>query len=192
MLKRLLEDKQFASRTIVVLLVFSSFASALGMWLFSLERRGYLHSDRTEEWRPVLIAWSLCAVVATFVLTVARRQSIEPISSSRKMLSGVAIALFALSVGFESIYTRLSFALEREWPNQLSTNAVHRSFALHLDCEGCVGSVESFVRKQTLAEKARVNFQTQEIVIWINPAKTTFEALLHKMRAHGYTVSEKQ
>ena len=196
-----LGDKRFVSGLIAVLLVLSSLVSVVGLWLASLEERGFLHRDQVDPWRPVAIAWSVCAVAAAFVIMKARRQTFyadgfsggtERISRGQMLLSALAVALIGLSLGFKSLSTKLKFVLESQWPQELSADAVKKSFTLHLDCEGCVRSVESFIRKQTLAERAQVSFEAKDLAIWISPGKTTFEAVLHKMALNGYTVSEKR
>lgn len=200
MSKQRLGDKRFVSGLIAVLLVLSSLLSVVGLWLASLEERGFLHRDQVDTWRPVAIAWSVCAVAAAFVIMKARRRTTyedgfsggsERISRGQMLLSVLAVALIGLSLGFKNLSTKLKFALERQWPQALSADAVKKSFTLHLDCVGCVPSVESFIRKQTLAERAQVSFKAQDVVIWISPETTTFEAVLQKMRLNGYTVSEK-
>lgn len=194
-----LGNKRFLSRATIVLLVFSFLASAVAIWMTSLEQRGFLQYP-TGEWRPVALTWSLCALVAASLFIAALRkllrqngpaEPVERISKSYPSLLVLALAFWLVSLGFETLSSKLSIAFERQWPKELSPNALSNSYSVTIDCEGCVTAVEDFIRKETLAEKALITFKTGEMVLWINPEKTTFEAVVSTMKANGYLVSEK-
>jgi copper chaperone CopZ len=176
-------------------------SSAVVASLVLLKNAGLVSALDAEDWRSLFLAWSVVTLIASllFAFQVKRipLQNSLPADAVKRMLiiqrlvACAAILFLAVSFKFESLSSSVAGLFERQWPTTLSSNVVTKTIKLPMDCAGCAKSVERTLRKETLAEKAEADFQKSEVVIWLDPQKTSLSVLIEKLKAHGFIPEEK-
>jgi hypothetical protein len=173
--------------------------SAISIAMVVIQRQGgALTEFDLDLWRPVALFWGVCAVLAAAVTSFPLKQlstetsnvpGSRPLKPSRKLLPITATFAVVLAFLFPSLSLAVARAFERQWPAVLSPNTTNAALNISIDCDACAYSVENVLRKDTLAEKAEVDWRKGRALIWFDPQKTSLSSLTQTLKSHGFEVT---